>query len=132
MAQFTGESTWVLVQVLMLESEFMDITELEADFFQKGVNFVHFSPNIQRCKRAEKAFLAKLLKRSIPLLPEVRSISPSWRARFMSCTLSGASCEHVPVVIFEDFDSMDPRVRDEALLVPSPMDGHQPMIIKVW
>jgi len=50
---------------------------------------------------------------------------------FGTARVTGAACEHTQVLVLEDSESMEPKCLEEALLIPSPLGGHEPLIIKV-
>lgn len=98
------------------------IAGLEADLYRRGVPFVHYVKDTDTADEAFCAFLADFDSDELPL--------DHSRLRFVPCTILAANCEHVPVVIFEDWDSLHPVGRQEALTVAASMNGHQALIIK--
>lgn len=105
----------------------MKIADLEVQLYRQGVRFVHFTPDNRRTREAHDRFQAALGRAGLQA-PYDHGRQPY---RFMPATLAGASCEHVPVLVLEDWDEMESPAREETLIIPAPEEGNQPMVIKV-
>lgn len=102
-----------------------DTARLEVALFQQGLRFIHFSANKKLALAARARFNNAMLNAGIS------TPSPVYHeAVFIACELQGVGLEHVPVVIFEDWDTLDHKAREEALLIPYADPGHDTMIIK--
>lgn len=99
----------------------MNIAALECFLYDEGVPFVHLTPDQTSATKAKSAFFEEY---GFPVEdPE---------ARFSACTIAGTAVNHVPVLILENAELMDPRALNEARAIPAPDRAGTPaMIIKV-
>lgn len=105
------------------------VAVMEAGLFMSGARFIHLSPSASKALEAQQAFLDALNR--LFLVDRVTEEEMLWSAHFRPCELIGAAVEHVPVVIFEDYDELDVQAREEAKFIASNTDGFKGAIVKV-
>lgn len=107
----------------------MRFTSAQIALFHHGVRFVHLSPDGNRMSAAQADFLAALEKELG--LVDLDPYQVSCSARFVVCTLNGASVDHVPVMFIQDEADCDQRALAEALMIPAPdKSGCGPMVVR--
>lgn len=113
----------------------MRFTLIQAALFRNEISFVHMAPTAERCDKAQKDFLAELLRMGTYYTMGQHTFyrnNDKTIARFMVCTSHGASTDHVPVLFMDGKKSEfnDQRAYDEARHIPAAINGIGPMVVR--
>jgi len=114
------------------------VQDLMRDLWRGGVSFVHMAPNEARQLAVIRTFEPIIQHEDYRPKNATRYHFDRGcgknMAHFMPCTLTGASTEHVAVLIIdgEDEEFRSQKALEEAFFIPAPTDGVPPLIVRTF
>ncbi len=118
----------------------MKFTAAQVALFKAGISFVHMAPSEVKVRKGLADFKAALDAQVVQYESDSNNRLTRGKydsndfveGRFMLCVLQGASSEHVPVMFVDGINEefYDLRALEEAMMIPAPMKGIGPMVIR--